>query len=356
MSGASDKIQRCAAKMLLGWPWWASLFLHCKQVETNAVATMAVDGTHLFFNPDFTLSLTDAECLGVLLHETSHLALLHPFRRRHRDPTLWNVAADAAANALLAADNILLPQGAVPPAPLDLTAEEIYDSLGEGLKGMAKSIAQDVLDPGGDGGMDGGMDEREWRDALAASRGLLPGGLERALGHATETRRDWREELSRFMHATSKGDRHTWSRVSRRIAGMPGWKRQPEATIAICIDTSGSIDHSTLSRFLGEVRGVANLAGITLYVISCDAAVTAVVRPGERLPGSFLGGGGTDFRPAVAAALAFLPDAIVYFTDGDGAFPSECPVPMLWALTKHAAVPFGETIQLNNGGENDTDE
>ncbi len=356
MSEASEKVERCAAKMLLGYPWWASLFLLLRRVETDGVPTMGVDGTHLFFNPKFTLSLSEAECLGVLLHECAHVALLHPFRRRYRDPLLWNVAADAAANALLAADNITLPHGCIPPASLDLTAEEIYDSLDSKLKSMAKSIAQDVLSPGegdenaeSDGaGKPTHMRESAWRDALAASRGLLPGGLERTLSRATEPKRDWRDELARFMHATSKADSHTWNRVSRRIAGLPGWKRQPESTIAVCVDTSGSIDDNALSQFLGEVRGVANLAGITLYVISCDAAVTATILPGEPIPTTLVGGGGTDFRPAIIRALEFSPDAIVYFTDGEGSFPSECPIPVLWALTQHVAVPFGEAIQLND--------
>jgi len=54
MSLASDKIERCSAQMLLKYPWWASLFLNLTRVETTAVSTMAVDGTHLFFNPTFT--------------------------------------------------------------------------------------------------------------------------------------------------------------------------------------------------------------------------------------------------------------------------------------------------------------
>ena len=62
MSVASDKIERCSAQMLLRYPWWASLYLHLIRIETEAVDTMAVDGTHLFFNSMFTESLSD---LGV---------------------------------------------------------------------------------------------------------------------------------------------------------------------------------------------------------------------------------------------------------------------------------------------------
>ena len=37
------------------YPWWASLYLNLVRVETESVDTMAVDGTHLFFNPTFTV-------------------------------------------------------------------------------------------------------------------------------------------------------------------------------------------------------------------------------------------------------------------------------------------------------------
>lgn len=351
---AEEKIQRAATKMLLAYPWWASLYLHLKPVCTDTVPTMAVDGTHLYYNPAFTLKLSDKECLGVLLHETAHIALLHCFRRQHRHPELWNIACDQAANALLAADNITLPAGCVPPGPLDKTAEELYREL-ESKAQKIKVAMRDVYDPNalgklGDAAASSGttkaLSERDWRSALAQSRGLLPAGIARMVGENAEPRKDWREELARFVHSTSRADLHTWNRLSRRIAAMPGWKRQPESTIAVCVDTSGSISDDILGAFLAEIHAIAAIAGMTLYLLSCDAAVTGVIEPGQPLPKTFVGGGGTDFRPAIAKSLEFSPDAIVYFTDGMGEFPEACETPVLWALTQNANVPFGQTINL----------
>ena len=110
--------------MLLQFPWWASLYLHLGRVETKSVDTMAVDGTHLFFNPDFTLALTDKECVGVLMHETAHCAFLHCYRKKYREHDRWNIACDKAVNAVLVAANITLPKDCVPPGPLGELAEE----------------------------------------------------------------------------------------------------------------------------------------------------------------------------------------------------------------------------------------
>src|SRR6266436_1043393 len=129
MSLASEKIDHAQAQMMLRYPWWATLYLQLIRVETESVDTMAVDGTHLFFNPKFTESLTNKECTGVLMHETAHCAFLHCYRRKYREPRRWNVACDKAVNAVLVAANITLPKNCVPPGPLGMLAEELYEHI-----------------------------------------------------------------------------------------------------------------------------------------------------------------------------------------------------------------------------------
>jgi len=42
------------------------------------------------------------------------------------------------------------------------------------------------------------------------------------------------------------------------------------------------------------------------------------------------------------------PDALVYFTDGEAAFPKLAPhYPVLWLIKGKAPVPWGRRIQLN---------
>lgn len=54
-------------------------------------------------------SLTDKECVGVLMHETAHCAFLHCYRRKYREPKRWNIACDKAVNAVLVAANSKKP-------------------------------------------------------------------------------------------------------------------------------------------------------------------------------------------------------------------------------------------------------
>jgi predicted metal-dependent peptidase len=352
VSLAADKIERCSAQMLLQYPWWASLYLHLVRLETEAVDTMAVDGTHLFYNPKFTESLTDTEVIGVLLHETAHCAFLHCDRRKYREPERWNVACDKAVNAVLVAANVTLPKGCVPPGPLGTLAEELYESITPEEMAL---YCRDVLDAGSMdsiAGDDAKMTEQDWRDAIASSYSLMPDYVSRIVEEATASVKNWREELARFIHGTRKADSHTWNRLSRRVSGLPGWNREIESRIAICIDTSGSIVGNILNGFVAECRAILDLAGITAVIISADAAVSQVVQPGEPFPVELKGGGGTNFAPALKEAENHEPNGIVYFTDGDGAYPKSCLYPILWALTKPHSVPFGDKIFLEENDGN----
>jgi predicted metal-dependent peptidase len=354
MSQASERVERAGAKLLLGYPWWASLYLHLKRVETTEVLTAAVDGTHLFYNPHYFGGLSDSELLAVLLHETAHIALLHCYRAGGRNPEIWNIAADEKVNALLEADGITLPANCIPPTSLDETVEEAYDRILKNAKKITLSM-QDVRsaneaqnDDSPDslpGQASKEMTEREWRDVLAQNRGLMPSSIARQVQENTEPRVNWRDLLAQFIHTTHRADMHTWNRPSRRVANMPGWKREPESNIAVCVDTSGSVDDPILGNFLAELKAICAIGGISAHVISCDAKVHQIIPPGEPIP-DLHGGGGTDFRPALAEAEKLDVSGVVYFTDGDGTFPQACCVPVLWALIRRVAVPFGQSILI----------
>ena len=238
---------------------------------------------------------------------------------------------------MLVAANIALPKNCVPPGPLGALADQQITPEEMLL------YFPDLLEPGTyqDGAKP--MGEKEWRDAIAASHGLVPDYVERIVAEATAPVKDWKNELARFIHSTRKSDCHTWSRPSRRISGMPD-ASEIETTIVICIDTSGSIVGNVMGTFVTECRAILDLAGITAVVISADAKVQQTIQPGETFPTVLMGGGGTSFVPALEAAANYEPDGIVYFTDGEGTYPPSSQFPVLWALTKPCAVPFGEKI------------
>ncbi len=71
--GSLERLRAARAVLAQRFPYLASVLFQVRLVETEAVATMAVDDRlRVYFNPEWTTSLGDGELLGVLFHEVSH--------------------------------------------------------------------------------------------------------------------------------------------------------------------------------------------------------------------------------------------------------------------------------------------
>jgi predicted metal-dependent peptidase len=106
---------------------------------------------------------------------------------------------------------------------------------------------------------------------------------------------------------------------------MPAMRR-PLVTVAIVVDTSGSMGQAELEAGLAEVKGVIRAVGIGhrgVLVLACDASVGAVTRVRRVEDVQLVGGGGTDMRVGIDAAERATPrpDVIVVLTDGYTPWP-----------------------------------
>src|SRR5579864_5753000 len=128
-NGLERKLTRARTQLLLNQPFFGTLCLRLKLVS-GTVPTMATDGKHIVYSPDFVSSLQPSELEAVLAHEVLHCALAHHCRRGSRDPRLWNEAADFAINPIVLNNGLALPSGALnDPGFAGLSAEEIYARL-----------------------------------------------------------------------------------------------------------------------------------------------------------------------------------------------------------------------------------
>lgn len=124
------EITRARTALILDHPWFGMLVMRMRVQERSDIPTMATDGTNLYYNRAFMLSLSDAELRGVMAHEVMHCALLHVFRRDSRDSVQWNIACDHAINPILCKSGFQLPKGALNDARYHgLSAEKIYSML-----------------------------------------------------------------------------------------------------------------------------------------------------------------------------------------------------------------------------------
>jgi hypothetical protein len=162
---AARQVQKALVKLILGKdaksPFFATLMLRQRLATNWDIQSACVDGRTLEYNPDFVLSLTLPQTVGLLAHEVMHLAHKHHCRQGGRDHAKWNIATDLEINGICKSVGFTLPPGGLFPGvgqyadlPVGLAAEKYYDLLPEKQKGnQHPDIFQQ---PGGDGqGQDG---------------------------------------------------------------------------------------------------------------------------------------------------------------------------------------------------------
>lgn len=196
----------------------------------------------------------------------------------------------------------------------------------------------------------GGLDDaRRDRSKVYAAR-TLERVYERRDG---ERRVDWARVLAEALatrRAVVPDARRPNRRFPDRVGEVPGRvRRPPRPRVLAVVDTSASMSVDTLGRIAGELPRIARTAAIT--VAESDASVHRVYAA-EASRGPFLGGGDTDFAPALALPhRTTRVDAVVYFTDGRGALPEAPPaVPVVWALTHDDPfdAPWGFVVRLGS--------
>lgn len=353
-------------------PYLAAALHALHPVVRLGLDTVAVDRRwRLYVDVDAVRSWSISQLGTALIHEVNHLLRDH----HDRSPPLlddldrerWNIACDAEINddLLTTAELDLLP-GVVTPGLIGATdgqlAEEYWAHLittgppeaqRRGPEGSSTSATPDC-----GSGVDGKRREHELTDqvtglgavqatavrrrvaravANASDRGV-PGGLRRwAEQHGSTV--DWRRVLAasirRATADASGATDYSYRRPSRRSTALPGivlpTLRRPVLTVAVVLDTSASMNRGRLGAAVQEIDEI--LAGVGadrahVRVIACDAAAGAAQRIRSSHDVILTGGGATDMRVGIDAALALRsrPDVIVVLSDGETAWPAS-PVP-----------------------------
>lgn len=357
--------------------FFGALVLRARIEASHEIPTAATDGRDIFVNPAFFNGLTTAQQEGLLLHEVLHAALAHVARQGGREPKLWNIAADAVINGMLAREGYELPPNGVRNSGVEqLSVEEAYELLARGRQATAapdndllEGRPEDAGAPVGEARDAQGASEaaRQWADAHQQARlvaeasvyGKLPAGIERELAQAGAGQLDWRSRLWRYLVRSATD----FQGFDRRFVGDGLYLDaldNERVEVEIAVDTSGSIDRAMLAEFLGEVQAILRAyPHMRCELCYADAKLYGPYRVTARSPiPAPVGGGGTDFRPFFArldarARRGQAPLAI-YLTDGYGQFPQGRPRGRtLWVVTPGGAAserfPFGEVVRLVPG-------
>lgn len=345
---------------------------------------------------------------AVMVHELWHLIRDHfgRFSAPLINQDIANIATDLSINPGVGQMGFKSPPDGLFPGKFglydNLTAEQYYEAL---LKMDLKYVYIDADSEAGkkfpgmtvvvgcgscsgrprhdepDGNDPDGRSESEIRRTRITiakaiqqrGRGYVPSDLVRWSEAALQPAKvSWREKLARVCRAAvayRPGSGHsTYTKPSRRQGGLgfgPGCPVIPSyrATVprvTFLVDTSGSMDDSSLLTAMSEAQGLLVACGAVLDIMVCDAAVHDAKRVSSIKEACKLlkGGGGSDFCPAFEQILAKRPknDIVVAATDGDITVPEFQPpgLQVIWLLvqknyegTFRKPCDWGTTIEVD---------
>ncbi len=221
-----------------------------------------------------------------------------------------------------------------------------------------------------DASVDTAAEEQAWDEAMhqalsiARAEGKAPGGVEETVRNAHASTLDWRTLLRRYMTDAAHGD-YSWSVPNRRFIDsglyLPSIRSEGIDTIAVIIDTSGSLPAQTLAGFWVELREIAaEIRPERVIVLQVDAALRDAAEYGpDDLPDEITlkGRGGTDFRPGFEwlDTQGIQPAVCLYFTDLEcSSYPEAEPVfPVIWVDHSESSSeanghPWGDRIAIGD--------
>lgn len=286
---------------------------------TNSISTAAVDGINFLWNPDWFDSLTPEERKGVLMHELWHIALLHGIRgESFADHMRWNVACDILINNRLINEGYVLPMGALSdPAFIgdDWLEEKIYEALPStppqqcwGTGTFSKNAAQVTV----------------VQNAIAAAKfaGDVPGNVEAAVKEFLKPKLSWKQLLHKYLLDKIEPE-YSWNKPNRRFSNIYLPSLLPQEgrliTIAMFLDTSGSISEEDSKMFVSEVKFVQEVMNPEkLIVVQFDTTIQDEKIYTENTPFKNIklkGFGGTNYECIRQYILKHKPTVSIIFTD-----------------------------------------
>jgi predicted metal-dependent peptidase len=380
----SYELSEALSRLIHSHPFFAVILMDLLVLEeTDSVPTAATNGNKLFVSKDWFRKLDLEERVFVLAHEVAHVIFDHvPRAKLYMDrgvgPDLkefsfnrWNQATDYVINDWLSKSNVgRMPMGGLhhPSYGADDLADDVY------LK-----VPEDK-DKGSGGNKDGkgnwdvhlppdpsapppakSQVQRAVKSAAQAAKaqGNVPAGMERLVDEICEAQVDWKERIKLALHRVAGKDAATWARPNRRRMAVsphvywPGTESHQVGTIAMFVDTSGSVSDDEMKHFFGEMHAIlTELSPQESYVGSCDTEVHGPERlfsTDELLDYKPKGGGGTHM-PAIFDKLSdenITPDALIILTDMYTDFGEPPGYPVIWVATSDLVATHGETIPIS---------
>lgn len=378
----SDDIARTGTRLILKEPFYGQFLSGIlKEISSDIPASGLFPGKQnqlsIKINPEFWAQIeSDDLKFGIFKHELLHAALGHMFLlKSFGNKDIFFIACDLVVNQYLEIEQI--PAGALTLeifSDLNLKKEQsvkyYYEKLihlleeknpqpSPSLQALQKTLSgENIFLKQHEGWTDFAEMPRGSRQILERSIedvlyeiqkkvtqwGNLPGEFLEKLKEIENRNRPmihWKRILRLFAQSSRRTRiKNTIQRPSKRYGTTPGLKIQRKQKILVALDTSGSVSQKELNVFFSEIYHM-HRNGDEIFIVECDTEISKSYYYRGQTPRSISGRGGTAFdAPIRYANEVYLPDCLIYFTDGYGNSPEISPrKPVLWVITSDGIGP-----------------
>jgi predicted metal-dependent peptidase len=187
------------------------------------------------------------------------------------------------------------------------------------------------------------------KDALASAKqlGNMPGNLSKIIFEMLKSKTNYIQIINAFATSVRDVDNtRTWTRQHRKYPNQtPGRKREHRPSIALILDTSGSMWDERIQKIMvAEIKALKDVCS-SVYIVMGDTQETARIDLTDEdfdvTKFKLVGGGGTDLNFGFKAARELKVDGAIFHSDG---FISEIVddfnIPTLWMI-----YPGGQSVK-----------
>jgi len=337
--------------------FFTTICFSLKHVWDDTIRTACTNGTEIRFSPAFFLSLKPDERVFLLLHEAMHVAYLHMDRLHTREPSKWNVAADHVINLMLIDRGFTMPSvGLADPQYKEMSTEEVYSRIPDS---QSKDVDMDLMEPDGPSeALQQQVQDILVRAAIQSkmqndAAGSIPGDIQIFLNKLLDPKLPWNRILQKYLQSMAKND-YTFRKPNRRFFPkhhLPSLYSENLMSIAVAVDTSGSVNEKDFTQFISEVHCILRMMKpekLTLIQFDTEIIMTNSISSIQELSKvKFTGGGGTDINPVLEWTQQNRPQLLLVFTDGDFEFSDINPKSeVIWVIhnNKKFTSKFGKII------------
>lgn len=376
-------------------------------VKFDDTVIAATDGSYLYVGSKFLrYSKQDEEF--ILFHEVMHIIYQHPLRGIGKIHEIWGQAADYMVNGTLDVAGMQVPKDALFNPMYDtksITTNDIYNELlnNEGYKEEENNKSKEFPYPSGKGknGRGGGEGENISNEKKGQGKPMLVDDLkpydpiradtvQKAVReaaqiagsiansntsshdsqiasellnvirqHAYNNSPDWKAILAEYVSRYTQSRKYTFALPSKKYISsdiyMPRRVREREATVAVVVDTSGSVDDVMLNSFMVEVENIFQTENLYGYLILFSGGVYKTLEiPPFPLADEILTGvsrGSTNFASVLdwVEVNASDIDVMIALTDMEiEEYLRPPPYPVIWVTkTPNRNIKYGDIIEIN---------